>query len=541
MTIKLEHSLTPDSPWKQATLKVNGTTIEWNAPIFLFRGQANEVTVQVPSLIAKRLRLDWLAGGGLQLEASPKFGDWVEPNIDGLFRWTVTPADGKSGRVSLAFFSHEVDTHWKLSCGVMSATMADEVATVLFDGEPYASRGQFFVRGKSRTFTMLLKADSPLLGHPFTLKWLIVNGLEADDLVSQPAFDTAQTTYNWAITGSNRSGKFTLSLHAEGITGAYYRVENYLLSTVLADDYEPRLNNLPLPEDLSLDGQSFELSLHPKENYIKKFPVALKFISGANIEKHEFRVMPSFDYYNMDVSGVHRWRVEANVDHNATFQLGFQSGISGIETLIVPFKLSLFPDIVFSGQSVSAGSELLAVRGRRHVIRINTTSPIYNGTRVKVELVGDATLGDITPASWLVMDPAAEFIFNENDKDGEFELKITFEKSPSKPVLAKVLLRSVELEIIEVVPDRDKFFHNELGYFNVKISAKGHPEISLKDAIVGAAMLGVDINHSYTDEHGWGTIMVKLPAGEYILKPFVRWERAEPQRYQDVPFTVHNK
>lgn len=741
-----EMNVYAESPWKLATLRVNGQKIEWNTEILLLRGEDNEVTIEAPPEIADQLQLNLGVSDNLEIGATPDFGTYIDRS-NGKFTWTLTPAAGHSGRIELAVLSREIEQHWPLPSWVMSSDLADEVdgikvegvdlpaeGTVFFrnevytvsvqykpgsplasypldlkafavegtpvtgvlakgdntwfvsastrsgkfqielmafgmnkyvapvckamsrdlseeidsvkvDGEDYPANGLtffrnkpktitltykqhspvathplqligtpltgldpthlevtqpqpqshswivkphtksgtfrlelkgtdmtkgiilpackvlstnlgdeatvliggtavpadgiFFFRGKSQTLTLVSKADSPLAGHPVTLTCSIKSGLVAANVVSQPAFNTARTTYSWAITGSTRSGTFQLGLTGEGMTTPITVPLSTLVSSVIADEFEPRLNNSPLPTNITLDTQQFALSLVSKNN-IPNIPVSLKFISGTDVAKDQFTVTPPFDQNSPDL----RWQVVANVHHSATFQLGFQSGLSGMtQALTVPFKLSVTPpEIVFSSQPVSVGSELLAVRGRRHVIRIDAASPVYKGTRVKVELVGDAALGGITPASWLVMDPTAEFVFDASDiKDGEFQLRVTYEPVPTQSVLAKVLLRPALPVIIEVVPDREKFFHNELGYFNVKVAAKSNPDILLKDAVVGATVLGLDITQSHTDEHGRGFILVQLPAGNHVLKAWVKWEGAEFQRYQDVPFIVHNK
>lgn len=104
-----------DSPWKQATLFVNGNEVPWNTAIMLLRGQANDVTVEAPSEIAEEISL-WLPeDGGLDIEVSPPLEDWVS-RFDGKFRWTLTPGEGQSGFVTPVFKSRSVVQGWEHRC-----------------------------------------------------------------------------------------------------------------------------------------------------------------------------------------------------------------------------------------------------------------------------------------------------------------------------------------------------------------------------------------------------------------------------------------
>ena len=206
-----------DSPWKQATLWVNGNKVEWNTELILIRGQDNDVSVEVPPTIAAQLNLGLTEDGGLNIVAFPAFGDWVDP-IDGKFHWKLAPSDGESGHIALVFYSREVDMHWDHRCRVLSSNLSDE-AEALINGAPVPSEGMDFKPGDVWGLSLRIKPDSPLRSLPIKLNCSIVAGSDLE-LTSDPAFGIATTEYEWSVTGVKGEGAFRLSLHSEVMTGA---------------------------------------------------------------------------------------------------------------------------------------------------------------------------------------------------------------------------------------------------------------------------------------------------------------------------------
>lgn len=195
------------------------------------------------------------------------------------------------------------------------------------------------------------------------------------------------------------------------------------------------------------------------------------------------------------------------------------------------------PEMYFADQPVV----IRGVRGGRHVIRLKNVPEEYQLSKVKVEVEGDTSLGHISPSS-LELGAEGKFLFDAaNEKDGELSLKFTFEKNPDFPVSFQVIIGQGLPRIDQIHPDREKFLEGEQGHFNVTVVDDKNTDIPLNKVTVGATVLGLEINHSYTDVHGQGTIPVLLKAGSYVLKAWVRWEGGERQRYEDLPFTVHPK
>ncbi|CAI8704040.1 hypothetical protein EMIT0196MI5_100135 [Pseudomonas sp. IT-196MI5] len=203
-----------ESPWEQATLLINGNKVEWGAELVLLRGQTNEVTVEAPPAIARELNLGLVEDGGLNIVASPSFGERVEP-VDGQFHWAITPDAGKSGRITLSFHSQEVQVLWEHRSLVISSNLADE-AQALIGGEVVPPEGVIFTLEAPQVVTLGLKANSPLAGHPVKLTYTIIDGDLS--LNSEPPFDGFQTDHRWAVTGVSGAGTFRLSLAGEGMS-----------------------------------------------------------------------------------------------------------------------------------------------------------------------------------------------------------------------------------------------------------------------------------------------------------------------------------
>ena len=202
------------SPWEQATLSINGKQVEWGGKFVLLRGQENEVTVEAPSKIARALNLGLAGDGGLDIVASPNFGDWVDP-VDGKFHWKITSEAGKSGRITLVFFSREVLVPWEHRSLVISSNLADE-ADVKIDGKEASDAEVVYLRNAKHQITLAPKLNSPLAGYPLSLQWIRGDGVVPVDLTFRPQLDTETVVHSWDVTGSaTEAGTFEL-----GIVGA---------------------------------------------------------------------------------------------------------------------------------------------------------------------------------------------------------------------------------------------------------------------------------------------------------------------------------
>ncbi|CAI8703939.1 hypothetical protein EMIT0196MI5_100133 [Pseudomonas sp. IT-196MI5] len=216
MTAKLNAATAAASPWEQATLSINDNKVEWGAELVLLRGQENDVTVEAPPGIARAINLGLAEGGGLTIGASPDFGDWVAP-VGGKFNWKITPDAGKSGRVTLVFFSREVEVPWEHRSLVISSNLADE-ATVLIDGRPVPENGADFFWGRPRELTLEVDPDSPVAILPISLNWVSGMGVARDDLDVSPELEEPQTEYKWTITGRpTNTGTFNMAFVAKDL------------------------------------------------------------------------------------------------------------------------------------------------------------------------------------------------------------------------------------------------------------------------------------------------------------------------------------
>jgi hypothetical protein len=229
MTAKLKAATVARSSWDQATLLINGTKVDRGAKVVLRRGQDNVVTVEAPPAIARKLNLGLVNGGDLNIITSPKVGDWVLPD-SGTFKWTITPAALKSGRITLVFFSREVAVPWAHQSAVISSNLADE-ATVYLGGIEIPADGVNLIGGETKKITLVDKKGNLLDGIPLALDWAPGRGLEHKDLVSEPPLQEFSRVHEWAITGATKEGTFRLKIFNEGEQTALQTPTNRLVST----------------------------------------------------------------------------------------------------------------------------------------------------------------------------------------------------------------------------------------------------------------------------------------------------------------------
>ncbi len=294
-------------PWADAILTVNGKSVERNAGIVLLRGQANEITVEVKSEIVKSVQLDLVESGNLAVRANPPFNEWTDP-FGEKFSWTVTPEAGKSGFIKLLLISREEEPiSWELTCRVLSADLVDE-ADVMIGGVPVPAQGNLFFRGIPQTVTLVPKAGSPLGGHPVELGCAIRSYLNDSDVVSTPAFDSKQTVYSWAVTGSTNSGSFVLSLTGENMPVPITLPFSTLLSSDLSKEITVMLDGTVI----SPDGENFiggvtrKITLYYPYAYdIRYIPLTLDVIPVAGVETSDFQSDPPLGH----PSTAHQWDI----------------------------------------------------------------------------------------------------------------------------------------------------------------------------------------------------------------------------------------
>jgi hypothetical protein len=230
MTIKRQAGFALPTFWDEARLFINGQEYRKGEAFFLFRGQANQVKVEVSSDIAQRVRLELAEDNGLNPVASPVFGEWVPP-VDDEFSWTITLGDGDSGHLTLVFISLEVELPWVLSCRVMATDLSDEVDGVRVDGAPYPADGVVLFRDEPRTITLTYKPGSPVHDWPLELTATLLSGLKEGDLVV-----ILVGPHTWTIMASNNSGTFKLDLTGAGFTSGISAPVSKVLSRNLADE-----------------------------------------------------------------------------------------------------------------------------------------------------------------------------------------------------------------------------------------------------------------------------------------------------------------
>ncbi|MHC8286300.1 hypothetical protein ACYZUD_05610 [Pseudomonas sp. XS1P51] len=296
------------SPWEEAKLFINGNEVQWNSDIALFRGQVNDVMVEAAPAIAKQIKLELVEDSDLNIEVSPDA--WVDP-VNDKFNWKVTPADGKSGRVTLVFLSLDVLLPWERRSLVLSANLADEVDEVRVGGVDYPASGIVLFRDVVQTVTLTYKPGSPLQGYPLELKGTVLTGLDPANLVV-----TATTPHAWTVKASTKSGTFKLDLTGANMTAGMTLPESKVLSRNLADEVDNvrvggvdyPLSGIVLFRDVA---QTVTLTYKPGSP-LQGYPLELK-----------GEVIDGLDPANLVVSTTatpHAWTVKASTK-SGTFRL----------------------------------------------------------------------------------------------------------------------------------------------------------------------------------------------------------------------------
>ena len=318
MTTNLKAAIAATSPWEDATLLINGKKVEWGAkPVFL-RGQVNDVTVEAPPALARELNLGLAEDGGLSIVASPDFGNWVVP-VDGKFSWKITPGAGKSGRMKLVFFSREEVQSWDHRSLVISSKLTDE-ADVTIDRRPVPKEGTWFVRDESRTVDLIFKPGSPLDGLPVSLHCAIKNGLDKDNVVSEPEFGSAQTTHRWTVTGNTNSGIFQLLLYGEGMSEPIILPVSRLFSSNLAEEVTVLLNGNAMPKRGAnfIGGQANVLTLDYKSaDLLVGAPLAIDVSPQSGVVTGDFSCVPAL----RELTTTHEWKLTGTQLKSGTFKV----------------------------------------------------------------------------------------------------------------------------------------------------------------------------------------------------------------------------
>jgi len=221
MTNELNTVTVAPSPWEQATLLINGKKVEWGAEPVLLRGQENVVAVEAPPEVAKALNLGLPQNGGLNIVASPNFDEWVDP-VNGKFNWKITPEAGKSGRITLAFFSREVEETWEHRSLVISSNLADEI-DVKVDDKDASDADIAFLRTNRRNIKLVAKQNSPVVGLAFIMRYEVLGEQFPEKVESVPAIGDETFDLEWDV-GCVAAGRgfFRLELYCSILENSIY-------------------------------------------------------------------------------------------------------------------------------------------------------------------------------------------------------------------------------------------------------------------------------------------------------------------------------
>ncbi|MDF9778454.1 hypothetical protein [Pseudomonas baetica] len=470
MSTELKDATAAPSPWEQATLFINGKKVEWRAELVLLRGQENEVTVEAPPVIARALNLGLADNGGLETVASPEFGAWVAP-VNGKFTWKITPDTGKSGRITLVFFSREVLVPWEHRSLVISSNLADE-ADVKIDGVAVPAGGNWFYRDKAQTVTLTPKPNSPLAGLPVTLTCSIKSGLDVTNVVSAPAFGSETTTHSWAVTGKTRSGTFQLALAGKGMSTPITLAVSKLLSSNLADEADVKIGSVAVPAggNWFYRDKAQTVSLIPRSySPLWGLPVTLTCTVKSGLGAADVVSEPAF---GSERTSTYTWAVTGKT-RSGTFQLalagkGMTTPITLAVSKLLSNNLADEADVKIDGVAVPAGGNwfyrdkaqtvtLIPKSGSPLVgLPVKLTCAIKSGLDVANVVSAPAFGSEPTTHSWAV---------TGNTKSGTFQLALSGKGMTTPITLAVSKLLSNNLaDEVEVkiggksVPSRGNVF-----------------------------------------------------------------------------------
>ena len=399
------------NPWKDVTLWVNSKKVEWDAGIILLRGQLNEVRVEAPPTIAEELKLTCSEDGGLNIDASPNFGEGVKP-VSNTFNWKLTPGADRSGRILLVFRSEKVEQPWERSTHVISSNLVDEVEEVIVSdyGPPLPpSADEIFFRNEPRTVTLTYKPGSPLSDFPLELTGTVLTGTPI--LKVDPS-----GAHAWSVNANTGSGTFRLELKGDGFTQGITLPECKVLSRNLADEVEVRVSNYSPPSapDIFFRNEPRTVTL----TYKPGSPLA------GNPLELTGSVLTGTPILNVAPSGAHTWSVNASIS-SGTFRLkvnvdGFTQGITLPECKVLSRNLADEVEVRVSNYSPPSAPDIFFRNEPRTVtLTYKPGSPLAGNP---LELTGSVLTG--TPILNVAPSGAHTWSVNANTRSGTFRLEL---------------------------------------------------------------------------------------------------------------------
>ncbi|MCP1418674.1 hypothetical protein J3D47_002917 [Pseudomonas laurylsulfativorans] len=236
-------------------------------------------------------------------------------------KWTITTGN-KSGFFDLQFKFTETDELFPLPCRVLSRNLLDE-AVVKIGGIAIPASGTLFFRDQPQKLTLEPNPGSPLSKHPVTLTCSVKSGLDAEDVMSNPGFNSPQTAHEWNITGKTRSGTFQLTLNGQGMSPPILLPTSKLMSKDLNDEADVKINGMDVTAlgHMFIKGQSQEVTLVPKAHSpLRDFAIALLCTPKGAVLPQDVVSEPEFGKETTD----YQWTVKAST-HSGLFDLHFEN------------------------------------------------------------------------------------------------------------------------------------------------------------------------------------------------------------------------
>lgn len=368
MTIAQNPSKTKESPWDKAVLRVDGEIVDKGAKIVMIRGGETTFSLEIPEDVVQELRLGLGEDGGLQVGAIPEFTSWVKP-VGGRFSWKIKPEDGRSGSISLVFYTREPNPSLVASCLVISADLSDEVEEVMIKAPnlpglpdipvaPFPKDGIVFFRNENYDIHLKYKPGSPLEYLRVKLDIQILTGSPIK--VVEPSDFTIP--HSWRVRLHTHSGTVKLTLIGDGMTQDLELPICKVMSRYLWTEADVEIDDKPVPATgfNFIKGKPERVTLRPKPGSpLGDHGVKMNIIWSKQGE------MGSFPQEN-SVEKVHVWTLTPRSDHGE-FRLNFV-GNDMNQALVtptcrwLPSSVSAYFDVLFDGKPLPDGQKPMLTR-----------------------------------------------------------------------------------------------------------------------------------------------------------------------------------
>mgnify|MGYP003525352837 FL=1 len=247
-------------------------------------------------------------------------------------KWTVN-AHTNSGTFRLVLQGVGMSSGITLPTFKVISRDLREEADFLISGKIVPPGGYDFPTKSLLIVSLQTKPDSPLAGLPFKLKHKLLD-LRPEDLTSVPGFDNFLTEYRWLVRGISGSGRFQLSLEAQGLSQTLDAPVCRLISEldiwyngILKDERHPIV---------LIKNQWADLTFKLKRDASSPNPIELEWVGTPHPRVTIDPALPSSKPIDTDIGAI--WRVHCPSNSEGVFSL--RVSIEGLFSKEIRFIVS---------------------------------------------------------------------------------------------------------------------------------------------------------------------------------------------------------